>query len=503
MPSRSLPLAVPPLRLWLLAIAAGLVAAAVLFDARLGVNLLLWTALAAGGLVAMRPRRDQAAGDLRLPLGFAVALAAGAMVTSDGAMQFLVVLLIASLLGLATLLSAVAPARFEYGATFILTAPFRALPFSVKAGVHTVVASVGSIGAFRRRPALRGALLAAPVALLFASLFAAADPIFARGRDAITSLFTSVDILPRLVFFIVVTFIVLGAYAYAASMQRREDTVPSEPTQDHGATESAVEWTIVIASAAVVSWLFVALQIGYLVSNAPARVGSGVTFAEYAHRGFAQLSVLATIAVLLVVAAVGRRGEGTAPRALRAWVFALLAAVAGVLASAFHRVTLYENVYGFTTARVNAQAYMLVVLAVLVLCALETARGFDTARLARATMAVALAAMCALMIWNDEAWVVRTDVARFAGTARLDARYLVRRLSPDAYPALLDALPVLPPAQRQVLASELWPTAACRLRGDDRWFEWNARRAAARAALLSHGFSLTLPAGSSCAGRVD
>jgi hypothetical protein len=113
-------------------------------------------------------------------------------------------------------------------------------------------------------------------------------------------------------------------------------------------------------------------------------------------------------------------------------------------------------------------------------------------------MTVALVAMCVMTFWNDHAWVVRADVARFAGTARLDTRYLARRLSPDAYPALLEALPVLPPVQRQQLASELWPAAACALRGGDRWFEWNARRSAARTALRAHGFPLTPPRDAPC-----
>ena len=104
-------------------------------------------------------------------------------------------------------------------------------------------------------------------------------------------------------------------------------------------------------------------------------------------------------------------------------------------------------------------------------------------------MAVALTALFTLAVWNDQAWVVRKDVARFAGTTRLDVRYLAR-LSADAYPALLDALPHLPNDQRQVLASELWPRAMCAVRDDAHWFEWNASRARARAKAASNRSSL-------------
>jgi hypothetical protein len=489
MPFRPLSFAVPAHRVWILATVGGAVAAGILFDAALGVNLVAWIALVAAGLVAMRPRDDRTWRTLALPLGFAVALAASAAVTASAAAQFVALMLAMSLLALATLISALRPSPRTYGPVFILIAPIRAFVMTVGSAVQTVGAGAGSIGVIRRHPALRGAILATPVALLFAGLFAAADPLFARGRDAVTDLFTSVDAIPRLVFFVAATLFVLGAYAYAASTGARDVAPPERPSRLP--VPGTTERTIVIATAAVLSWLFVALQVVYLVGDAPARPGSGITFAQYAHRGFGELSVLATVAVLLVVGALGQREATQPPRRLCVWVLALLAAVAGVLASAFHRVALYEGVYGFTTARVHAQAYMLVVLAVLALCALETVRGFDTARLARATMTAALVGICAMSFWNDEAWVVRADVARFAGTKRLDVHYLARRLSPDAYPALLAALPALPASQRQQLASALWPRATCTLRRGTRWFEWNLRRSRARAALAAHGYPLT------------
>lgn len=499
MPHQPLSLAVPAARVWTLAAIAGAAATALLYDSQIGVNLTICTAIAAGGLVAISAARDATHRSILVPLAFALLLAIGAAVTADAPTQALVMLIAASVLALATVLTALAPTGERYDAVFILRAPVVALLASVWSGMHTVADSVGSIDTLRRHPALRGALLGIPVVLIFAALFAEADPIFARGRDAVSALITPVDALPRIGFFAVVTFVALGAYAYAASEEARG--APAARTTTGAESVDAPhgpERTIVLACAAAVSWIFVVLQIAYVAVDVPARTGSGVTYAEYAHRGFGQLSVVATIAVLLVVEALGRQRTASAAPRLRVAGLALLTAVGGVLVSAFHRVTLYENVYGFTTARVEAQAYMLVVLAVLALCAVETARGFDAARLARATTVVALAALATLTFWNDQAWIVRQDVARFAGTKRLDVGYLAQRLSPDAYPALLDALPALPVDQRQALASALWPTATCELRNADRWFEWNAGRARARAALRGHGFPLTPPANAPC-----
>jgi len=70
---------------------------------------------------------------------------------------------------------------------------------------------------------------------------------------------------------------------------------------------------------------FLLLQLSYLFGNAPARIGSGVTFAEYARRGFAELTTVATLCTLLVVLL-----ERWAARGARA-PWARLAAVAVIL----------------------------------------------------------------------------------------------------------------------------------------------------------------------------
>lgn len=479
--------AVPRAHVWLLAALAGAVATGVLYDARLGINAAIWAAVAAAGLLVVQQEADPALRSPRLPAVFAVLLAIGASVTADPEVQALLVIGMLTLLALATRLTALAPPSGRYGAAFIVTAPPFALLETVKHAGLELRDGVGSIGVLRGRPALRGALVGAAVVLVFAALFADADPLFARGRDAVTSLIGSVDFLPRVAFFAIVTFGVLGTYAYASRVDRVADvaTPPPIPTA-HGRSKPA-DRAVVVACAAGVCWIFVVLQIAYLATNAPERPGSGVTYAEYAHRGFAQLSIAATLALLLVVEALGR--EPSPSRRLRASAYALVGAVAGVLVAAFHHVTLYENVYGFTTARVEAQAYMMCVLALLIICAIEIGRRFDTARLARATMWVALTALLAFGVWNDQAWVVRQDVARFAGSKRLDVRYLAK-LAPDAYPEILDALPRLPEAQRQQLASALWPRAMCAVRDDAHWFEWNVSRARARAAFQSHGFAI-------------
>jgi hypothetical protein len=45
---------------------------------------------------------------------------------------------------------------------------------------------------------------------------------------------------------------------------------------------------------ALLFWIFLAVQLSYLFGSLPSVAGSGMTFAEYARRGFGELSVVAS-----------------------------------------------------------------------------------------------------------------------------------------------------------------------------------------------------------------
>ncbi|MGI8510195.1 MAG: DUF4153 domain-containing protein [Gemmatimonadaceae bacterium] len=477
----------PLARLWLPALIVSSIGTWILYGARPGINFLIWTGAAIVGLFYIIRRTDRRMGQLALPLGFAVLLAAGAAITADRLFHALIVLAVASLLGLSVVLAAAPPGANEYGPLYILTAPFSAFGRTVAGTIRTCIATFGALGTARLHPILRGALVAAPVAIIFALLFASADPVFARGRDAIAGAFSSWDFLPRLIFWSLLALFLLGAYAVVAmGNDVSVRAVASAPArvQRH---EARTERLILLGTAAAVSWLFVLLQLAYRFGNPAAMIGSGVTFADYARRGFGELAIVATMAVGLIIGAedLGRGADrgSVADPSLRATALILLAAVGGLLLSAVHRVGLYENAYGYTTARLYAQAYMGMVLIILLLVAKEVLGAFNTPRLARGIMGVALATLVALIYWNGDAWIARRSLDRFATTGRVDAKYLTAGLSPDAYPTLVDALPSLAEPTRTRVSDWLLRWGSPELGGGDAWYEWNSRRRDARAAL--------------------
>ncbi|MCU1437970.1 MAG: hypothetical protein JWP66_1057, partial [Naasia sp.] len=329
----------------------------------------------------------------------------------------------------------------------------------------------------------RGIAITVPVMIGFALLLAGADPVFAGWRDAVARLVASWEFVPRLVFFGALLVVVLGAYGHASTEPSRAPTPEGTvPARWLGSTERLM----LLAGVAALFWLFLAVQLGYLFGNLARVAASGVTFAEYARRGFAELSIVASASALLIVVSERYGNTDGRERPLRFLTFAVIAAVLLLLGSAFRRVWLYEAAYGYTTARLYAQVYMCAVAAGLVVLALEIARALDAGRLFRRAATTATLLFIALAYWNHEAWIARRNIDRFASTGRLDVAYLARELSPDAVPAIAERLPSLPEPARSELRRAVRERYVARtdLR-QGAWFEWNLARSEARRALAA------------------
>jgi hypothetical protein len=240
---------------------------------------------------------------------------------------------------------------------------------------------------------------------------------------------------------------------------------------------------MLLAGVAALFWLFLAVQLGYLFGNLPSVPASGVTFAEYARRGFGELTVVASATALLIVGS-ERYGKDERERTLRLLTFAVIAAVLLLLASAFRRVLLYEAAYGFTTARLYAQVYMCAVAAGLLMLSLEVAGDFDAGRLFRRAAGAATILFIALVYWNHEDWIAKQNMDRFAVTGKLDVVYLTQELSPDVIPAIADRLPSMPEPLRSEIRDAMRKRYARRDgRRQRAWFEWNLASARARTAV--------------------
>lgn len=460
--------AAPPL-LWSAAIAIAAFGSWMLFDAYPGLNWFLWVASAAAGLILFTRPANRT--PVVLTAGAATVIAGGAVITGSMALTSLSCLAVMLYLAIAMLLAA-APSIRSLTLWFAATAPIVAFIGAATQTLRRAVEATQLIRSHRTRAWVRGLVITVPVVVVFALLLANADPVFAAGRDAIEHLFSDWNFLPRTIFGGCLLVVTLGAYGHAVDVPAGQ----TESAGTHARWLGSTERLILLGAVAALFWLFLAVQVGYFFGDLPSTPASGITFAEYARRGFAELTVVASASALLIVGA-ERFGNDERRSAVRVVTFALIAAVLLLLASAFRRVLLYEAAYGFTTSRLYAQVYMCAVAAGLLILTIEVAAEFDAGRLFRRATAAVTVLFIGLVYWNHLAWIAGQNFDRFERTGKLDQMYLIDNLGPDALPVIAERMTSLPsPMQVGIRAMVRDRYFGRRNRRISEWYEWNLAR---------------------------
>jgi len=456
--------------IWTLAVLTSALGATVLFDSKPGINWPIWVAAAAVSvLVARVATIGRAERPLLILLGWATLLSLRfALLDSD--LNFFVVLSDAMLLGLAVITIA-APNWGQLSAKLLAVVPFLA-PFRVwRASLQQAADTPRSVSNPRSRSLIRGVLLSAPVVILLIALLGSADPVIRWATDHLWAWLPDWSFPPRMLFFLFLLSLTLGANAIAA--RQLDPELPAFPLLSRSVSIGVTEQRMVLWSAAVVVWLFVLLQVSYLIHPPPAAIGSGITFADYARRGFGELSIAATIvgAIILLLEYTRPIAASEKERMLLTRLeLVLLLAMELILLSAFRRVLLYEEAYGFTTARVFAQAYMVAMALALIALAFEVVRGSISINFGRRVAVIGLGVFTVLAFWNHEAWIINKNVDRAVQTGKFDLDYAQRGLSGDARPTLI--------ARRRELGDSVAAAIEARVVCDSaaekrHWFEWN------------------------------
>ena len=339
------------------------------------------------------------------------------------------------------------------------------------------------------RPSLaagRGVLLAIPPLVVFGSLFTAADTNFERLVD---ETFGSLDLRDGLLH-VGLTL----AYAWLLGGTLREMLLaPLRPREwlngpRGGPRAGAIEVVVVLMLLNLLFATFVVLQLPYLFGGMSevARLG----YSEYARRGFFELVWVTGLAVpvLLLTHWLVRDASPRGERLVRLLALVLVGLLYVVMASAAERLWLYVDSFGLTELRVQAAALMVwlaIVLAWFVATVVRQRRhhfGFGA-------LVSALVVLAALDVINPDALIVRTNAHRqhlVESNAPFDERPLAS-FSPDATPAIVEALPLLTAEAREQVEARLHQRAPRLASTVQDWRSFNLSRAQAVQALAQDG----------------
>jgi hypothetical protein len=288
-------------------------------------------------------------------------------------------------------------------------------------------------------PLLRGVLLAVPVVLVLGGLLVAADPVFSDWIEGWLKFFNLerfAEYLFRFFYILMLAYLFTGLYIFAIHPKREAQ----QPDPDKPLFPGFLGWietAVILTSVNLLFAVFLIVQFRYFFGGTDNIVAAGFTYAEYARRGFGELIAVAVLSLLLYLGLgmVARLSGKRAQIGFTSLTGILILQVVVILVSAFQRLLLYEDAYGFTRLRTYSHVFM-VWLAVLLgaVLVLEILR--KRTRFALALLTVAFGFCVSLAALNVDALVVRQNVRR-AATSELDAYYL-KQLSADAVPSMVD-----------------------------------------------------------------
>ncbi len=386
----------------------------------------------------------------------------------------------------------------------------------------------------RVAPVARGLVIAVPVVAVFIALFAAADAVFARLASDVLAWQPDIDLEDLVGRALLVTLVAWGATgllglgagllsSFASAPPTSGASSAAPPDRDAGAAPGGVgpvgppsppaAWgtpgpargsaiadraplrlgvveaaTILLVVDALFA-IFVTLQLAWLFGGRDTLAMTGLTYAEYARRGFFDLVIVALLAGLLVVTldlAAARR-----TRLQLTGSMVLLGLTAVILVSAFLRLRLYQDAYGWTELRFVVLVAILWLGAALVLVA-----GLLVARRTRWVLHAlgigVLVAVTGMNVVGPQAFVAERNLERAinpllvppGGRTGLDAAYL-DELGDEAVVPIVDAWTRLGDADRAALEPVLRVRSGrlAHETGYQGWPAWNLTRERARGAL--------------------
>jgi hypothetical protein len=486
------------------ALLVGLLGDALLRATPWGLNVFLWMGAFLAAMTALaRQKRIPLRGDGQWLLPSALLFAAAFTWRDSLTLRFLDALAILCVLSLAVLRSR--GGRIRLAGVTEYTLGVIAAGFNAAVGILPLLFAdihwkeIPSAGWSRRALAVaRGLIIALPLLAIFGALFMSADAIF-EGIVRETFHLNFETLLTHLfltLFFAWITGGFLrgmllgngratpgeGQHAFVAfGLTTTEKDGSSPRAAFKSLSLGIVEISIVLGLLNLLFFCFVSVQLRYFFGGARwVMTSAGLTYAEYARRGFFELVTVAALVLPILLAAhwlFARRENPPAHElAFRALAGAQVFLLFIIMASAFGRMRLYQSEYGLTELRLYTTAFMVWLGVVFIWFAATVLRG-RREQFACGALIAGFVLIGLLHLLNPDAFIVRTNVAQMNAGRAFDAEYAVS-LSADAVPALVKALPEMNAGARSRVVQRIIERWLPDERPD--WRSWNWSRAEAR-----------------------
>lgn len=460
------------------------------YDEAMGVEFPIFVGLLLAGLgiLAARAKRPvpQAVAWLIVPLAFfsvMVFVRASIFVTllNVGICAVLLLLIVEAMIG--KKLRDYVPTKYLE----LLVLPFRFVTPLVRTLADLLAFRKSEHHASTRSQVIKGLALAIPIVLFLLTLLASADLVFQKYLSHVTDLVLDAETVARIFHFLVVTAALIGAYAYIFRKHDHAEHAQSPHASSY--VLGKIETGILLGSVCVLFLVFLIVQAAYLFGGSEMIATLGITYAEYARKGFFELIVVAVFSFLLLWgtdAFTAKTSTGSHGMLFRILGSAVVVEVILIMVSAFKRLALYESAYGFTSMRFYSHAFIIWLAVVFAILLYKMHGDRTSSTFAFHAFLSVLVFVAGINIVNPHAFIARQNIAGWVGSGELDGVYL-SQLSDDAIPVIMRAYDRMSAEERQSVAwflSDRYDRIE-EINKKDGWKSFHVARRAARESMSS------------------
>ncbi|MDP5275448.1 DUF4153 domain-containing protein [Chengkuizengella axinellae] len=280
-----------------------------------------------------------------------------------------------------------------------------------------------------------GLLISSPVLVIVISLLSSADQRFSHLINTLPNLMINVPMTEWILRTFVVIVYSLVVFGFIGSLRKSKSNEPSTPSTEEKkllTLDSIIIATFLVVLD-IVYVLFVSVQFQYFFSDS---LHSGYTYAEYARRGFFELLLVSLInlSVLSGVLAFTKVDSKRMKQFIQILLSILIIASGIMLVSAFLRMNLYEEFYGYTLLRILPHSFMIFLGIVFAYTLVKV--WIDRLTLRHFYFISALLYYTVLNVMNIDQIIVNENIKRFEQTGIIDVYYMSQ--SDPGIKALID-----------------------------------------------------------------
>ena len=283
-----------------------------------------------------------------------------------------------------------------------------------------------------------GILISIPFLIIFILLFSSADLVFQKYMSDLVNINVEGETIVRILLVLLVSCAFVGAYSYIFNVKK--EVIGSK---ERKLRIGSIESYILLGSVNLLFLIFISVQIAYLFGGQSNISSLGFTYAQYARRGFFELIGVAVISFFLLFGLDRyiQREKGSGLRIFKILSSLLVVGVIVIMVSAFMRLLLYEDAYGFTTLRLYSHVFIIFLTVVFGLLIYKVLKNGKESNFSLGVFLSAILFLVGMNILNPDAFIAQKNIQRFNDGKKLDVYYLTT-LSDDALPVTVKMLDI-------------------------------------------------------------